>query len=426
MLNEFEIQLVAAIAESRPVCFEPEEKAVLRAEVLRRLLLEMPPDGKMTKVALPGRCLTIEGALIEGRVELDDARGGEGGEIPALVFRRCTFDSGFSGNHGRFARLGFLDCQFEAPPRPESPSISLNGATIGSDVDISDSRGLTEEGAFWVEARGALVDGMFVAARARLRGPVPREKAPDTEYGRLALHLGQAHVTGDMILMPGFAAIGGMSIQNARVDGDIWARGALFTTGEGSAFKASYARLAGYVSFGTNPGEDGVPERTKVVGKMDFYGAEIGGSVELTGAMVGWSDSSPLAQKADYLALGFYRAKIDGHVTMEAEIASDHGMPFEAYGLVSLDAVEIGTFLSLNGAELNAALGPHPPGMAGLSLNHARIGASCGGVRRWAPRRRRHTCPPATVRFPVEGCTWRATWCWTALPSRAISTAPAR
>src|ERR1044072_6004537 len=93
----------------KPIEFKAARR--IEADVIRRLVLRLPAPGETALPASVG--LHLVGAIVEGRLMLDDAMASDGGHLPALEFRDCVFEGGFSGAHGHFSRLTFGRCRLD-------------------------------------------------------------------------------------------------------------------------------------------------------------------------------------------------------------------------------------------------------------------------------------------------------------------------
>jgi hypothetical protein len=297
-------------------------KPTLDAALVRELVV-----GPVAKAGV-----RIRHARIEGLLNLADARGESGDPCNALILRECDLDGagngadpgapGIDGSHGHLQRLSLYDCTADG--------VELTGAEIVGDLTLDGLAPRREDGACWVKACGARIGGTVTARGAKLRLPASLLEGPsDTpwppssaRYWRTvtrpnALDLSNAHISGSLILRPGFASRGGVSISVAAIGGWLDARGAQIEAariGDSTeALFAPFARIQGPVFLGADRGPTG-PARFIATGALQFHGAEIGGPVEFFGPEVISGD--------DEHALNLYSASLSSDLVVGPAIGT--------------------------------------------------------------------------------------------------------
>lgn len=230
------------------------------------------------------RRIQLLGAWIEGRLDLGEC------EVPAsLWFFRCVFDTTplFDGARVR-GGLAFPDCELPGllaerchvaqdlvlnagctiasevrlqqaqvagdlvatrltlagheQSLPGRRSLVADGMKVGGDVRLADGFDAAGE----VRFAGAQVAGDFLAAAARMNGPLDT-----TGARRCALVLDRIEIGGDLRLDNGFAAAGRVSAKRARIGGDMDCSGATFDRvgdaawGDGISLVLDRARIGG-------------------------------------------------------------------------------------------------------------------------------------------------------------------------------------
>lgn len=406
-------------------------RPVLRAEVLRRLVLglpiEAPPAGSAdTGTPLPAG-LHIRGALIEGPLRLADACGTTGdGTCGSLIFEDCGFSNGGgSGSawprpderlepavdlrHARCGRLAFVDCELAA--------IALDGAWIGGDLDLAGMHaGGAADRQCRVCARGAIIGGTLTLSRARLRlEPAPgHQPGADVEF---ACDLRGARVGGHLLGRDRLEVDGGLALP-IKVDGDVNLEGARLACALVAPYRALVAQqceIGGAMLMRPMRRGDTV-HRFECTGQMALYGARIGGALDLSGALLRaqpqampdslvraymlnvrgsafvsrWEaqfaegEETPVAHDVTLQGLGvvdFRNADIGGDLLVRVEVLAASGrflgggmsvagsmVVEEGCGDFGLRAARIGRDLSLQAAESSEA---------NADAADAQIGANC-------------------------------------------------
>jgi len=323
---------------------------VIRADVLRRLLLGLPvwpgEGGGLQRLDVPASVI-VRGAEIEGPLDLDEATGASG--LPGLVLEGCRLPA-LTARHAHIKRLVVKDCAFTR--------LDLAGASIDADVDLSGARALapgTEgaDGQCVVSLEGARVDGGLTMTGAHLR-LTPRADLPEGETKRYALELRDAEIRGSVSLQPGFVADGGLRLMNARIEGDLRASGARLLAGEQDALQGQGAAIGGSVLLRAFDTAEAI-HRFTAKGRVSLMGARIGGDLSCVGTALDGGGGD---------ALNAQGAEIKGSVHLRAWDGKDGTHRFTAKGPVSLMGARIGGTLDCDGTELD--------GGGGVALNAQR------------------------------------------------------
>ncbi len=387
-LNEAERFLVAAVARGEPVDMK---RNVVRAQVLRDLLLETRPGW-----ALPPAGLRLQRAIIDGGLDLEGCTLAK----PFLVWHSRFQGGGDRGailiRDAKLKRLGIhsstVDGAIVADRVEIENGLFLGGGLVRGAVQV---RGGDIGGALGIEGT-TIGDGKqaLLAAGLRLTGPLLLRRAEvkgQVAVPRAVLGSG-LYLEGAKIQCEGIA----LNAESGRIDGDVLIDRAAIS----GAVRLAGARVGGHVS-----GEGAViaatPEALMASGLVvtqgiNLSGARIAGAITLEGAEIGkmfradgievWSGASAIA--ADVIRIGgnwdLSRARITGHLAFpgaeingqlrltEARILG-HDLAIRAdgsrirggcflsratiAGLVRLPACEVGNQLRLRGASLKVEQG---------------------------------------------------------------------
>lgn len=352
----------------KPIEFKAARR--IEADLIRRLVLRLPAAGE--KALPPSVGLHLVGAIIEGRLVLDDAMAADGGHLPALEFQQCLFDGGFSGAHGHFSRLAFGKCRFRGAGTTGDgkpvPTINLSGASLQSDLGM---RGICPAGPrdyLWIRAPGVQIDGQLDLSCAQLRAP------PDTE-GRLisepapdALNLARGTVQGDVLLVNGFESRGRINARGARISGEVWMSGAMVENRGGSALFFQGATIEGLMVLDSRPGtsdRSGNSHPFRCIGNLNLLAAELGRDLDLTNAVI----------RGDA-------------VLADLSVKNDLILGARCAGTIYLTGCTIGGSLDLSDLTLGAS-------SHGMALNEGRIGRSLKLIR--SDERRPREAGPALL-----------------------------
>lgn len=339
---------------------DPRDSRTIRAEVLRGFFHDPPGGGANggANGAWDEVPVWISNAYIEGELDLSDLRRAGWGSLRALYLQDCEIPARLKFRNARFRRLSLRgcaihhldarDCRFEA---------------------LLDLRGLHSAGAVLgalgqplchVELTNCRIDGDLWAEGASFCGPAQTpasgasvQRSASTPY---ALDLRGAEVLGSVRLESRVRADGGVTLDEARIAGGVWMRGARLTAAHGAAFRAQNARIESalvgrcweFASGGGRPHREPLCAK----GEVQLTGAHIGGGLDLRGAIVargpgpedGHSDGHPHGR------LVGSGARIGG--SAQLGVWSDDGLIAAFQNGVRLDGAEIDGDLDLTGAQL--------------------------------------------------------------------------
>jgi hypothetical protein len=291
--------------------------SVMRAAFLRHLLLGLPAPVEPWAIRLPG--VRIRGAHIEGALDLAGSAGPDDSGLPALALEDCAIGSLLDLSDARLARLSLRGSRIG--------EVKLRGMRLDGVLNIA---GVTPfEAEAWIDAHGATIGGDLLGRGASLRAPPPRPGIAHRD-ARYALRLSGTTIAGSIDLMGGVAAIGGIALDTARVQGDVVVRGARVTAGEGDAIGAQAARFGGVVIFADGFQAEGV---------IWLMGAHVAGTLDMNGARLSnrTADGTGGTLAADTAVVG-------GSVLLRNGFISEGG--------VSLRGARIGNSLECDGATL--------------------------------------------------------------------------
>ena len=399
-LNEAEKELIAHAIDGRLADFSdndkwPDHKRIIRAEVLRSLLLRLKlPALKDAAGEHPGdfRIIGAISPVVEGKLDLVEAIGLEERSLPPLILKRAVFrgstdDTDIDARHARMTRLSLEDSRFKR--------IDLTNAKVGGDVDLS-GVGPNDKGGCQIVAEGCHVEGAFRADGAHLKIPDRGVSSPSPAEAhiRFALDLTNANIEGDISLgcdsraaggtnykpreIAGaareagqslcFDARGGVCLDLARVRGSVWLDGARLERtpaepekeAEGYALHAHNCRIDGSLHMSANKNDAGTVERFRAFGCVSLMGARIYGNLECRGALLHEVSESKTNQlevsraqldKEWSYSLNARDVIVGGDVLFQVSRFQQHGQPllFEAKSRICLSGANIGGELSCRG-----------------------------------------------------------------------------
>lgn len=285
------------------------EKPLIRASVLDALVDASPPRG-----------IRIAGARIEGALDLTDCA------LPAIALDRCDIAGRIDLGGARLGRLSIAGSRFAG--------LRARGAAIDGAVDFSASSPFAGEA--WVDLGDATIRGGIDGCDAKLQSPParPKEEVPPWDHN-YALRLSDAHIGGSVHLNGKFVALGGFCLDNAHIEGSVWARGANIVAGEGDAF---------------HPGDAIHGHCAEIGGMLALnFGFSAQGRVWMLGAHIG-----------DRVTVGF-----DAKLRRVGESYDWGNRLMNQSVLLLFDQAEIGGSMHISDFEFTGA----------ISLLHARIGA---------------------------------------------------
>lgn len=354
-LGDAEKILFADVQNGRRTIFKKTDAdREIRAILLRHIILGLPVDvnegGILLKAAtllglgraeprcaVTGVGISLEGAVVKGRLDLDSARGQAGGPLCPLAFTSCRFTDGLSARHAHFSRLGFSECRFGAEDRTKDcdpaidpavdPTIDLAGARLDGQLDMD---GIAPEVAgdlLWISAPGLRVGGGINLTGCTLRAPatpatpcppadtVEPEGAPGAGVEASdALDLTLARIKGDFSLDGGGKAHGRLKLRGTKVYGDVWLDSAtLENPGEKTeALFLQGACIDGFLSM--QPSRSDPAATFKCTGNIDLTATEVGRSLIFKRATLNGDVKGPdLIVRDDF----FLHAVVKGEIDLE-------------------------------------------------------------------------------------------------------------
>jgi hypothetical protein len=300
------------LADFSPMSGPGGAKPAVRAGFLRKLLLELEPEWRLTSAGV-----RIKGARIDGALDLTDCSGAQG--AAALSLEDCDIAEPMDASRARLTRLAVLRCRIA--------KLTAAHATIDGALDISGSApiGAADAEAFIADLRGARVSGDVVARGAHLSRAMA---------GDVVLCLDGANVGGDVLLDDGFEALGAVSLASARIAGALRCDAAQLMNrsddAKGVALNARGAEIGGDVTLNA---------KMKAEGAIDFSGARISGNFD--------TGQSTLRNEMGAVLI-LTNARIAGQFTASGKMA----------GQVQATSAEISRNLDWRGLELSHPLTP--------------------------------------------------------------------
>ena len=184
----------------------------------------------------------------------------------------CNIPAEGGPSYSKLARLSIVNCRIH--------HIKAHWIRIEGPFDFSRTIGFgpaPDDGdpIAWIDARGAQIEGDVTGSASRLRAPIPREDFP-LGTQRYALGLGNCRIAGRIILLDGFRAIGGVSVGDGDITGEVWVLGAQIVAGEGDAFVGQSAHFGSVLALCNG---------LKVGGSVFLLGARIEGGLKCDNAI---------------------------------------------------------------------------------------------------------------------------------------------
>jgi hypothetical protein len=278
------------------------------------------------------RAVRLKCAEIVGRLDLSGRRERP---LPPIEFEDCIFSDQICLRGAWLGSVAFKSCQLihivaeeckidgslilkeisssaDATPlswSDRAPSGAAESAAGDSAVAHKGPAGL---GLCWVELGNASVGGDVRVESSRFCVPRPRPGfVQGHDLPRYALNLRGIEIKGSLLVEPGVQAVGGISIANARVAGNLRGNGAELLAVEGSAFFAQNCRIAGNLIL--SHGKSG-NHPFRAIGGVWLFGAEIDGALWMQGAFV-------QSNQAEEAALMAPHTKVDHTFTISGSVA---------------------------------------------------------------------------------------------------------
>ncbi|MFT3727348.1 MAG: hypothetical protein QM759_05965 [Terricaulis sp.] len=318
------------VADFSPMSGPGGAKPAIRAGFLRKLMLSLDPEWRLTSAGV-----RIKGARIDGALDLTDCSGAGGA---ALCLDECEIADVIDVRRARVARLALLNCRV-------AKLVGAHAAIDGA-LDLSGSAPIGEAGAesFVADLQSARIGGDVIARGAHL-GRVTA--------GDAVLMLDGANVGGDVLLDEGFEALGAVSLASARIAGALRCDASQLMNrsddAKSVALNARGAEIGGGVKLNG---------KMKAEGVLDFFGVRVGGDFDL--------GQSNLRNDMG-VVLCLTNARISGQLTGAGKLA----------GQVQATNAAIGRNFDWRGIELTHAVTPRGDSFA-TALDAA--GLSVGGA----------------------------------------------
>lgn len=345
---------------------------VVEAAFLRELLLGVGGE--------PERPLAVRlrGVVIRGQLDLRDCSGPGGSGLPPLLLSDCLFigDAGepvadghdpdeledwcLRAEHACFSRLSLRRCQVGR--------LNLKRARLLSDLELRELRPLarpaTERAAplCQVYADGVHIEGALFASGTELQIRDGQCLEDDKAISVYALHLANARVAGDVMLQPGFRAVGGVSLRGAVVNGNVWAEGALVSSrglwGHGTEHAPSEDDPAKQAARPPSQTAAFRCQGLRCLGGVALRnGSRIEGMVDFSGAKVDWLDltgASIVRADCDAGEQGYAINLSSTHVRTNAWLGAGAASPapVSCAGAMCLDGCEVGGSLEVDGLHI--------------------------------------------------------------------------
>ncbi|MEM9293154.1 MAG: hypothetical protein AAGD01_15845 [Acidobacteriota bacterium] len=307
------------------IAFDEQERVtepgvVLPAELIRNLLVSQRPQGREGGPGVTAFGVRIRGARIVGRIDLRGARAWNEEACPPLVFEDCELVGNLEEAEWGDPRLRKRNCLdaldadlvYLGLQRCRLAVLDLRNARVRSDVRLDDVGPLVEGGPCWLRAGGSRVQGELRARRCTFRIHQKEDWQPSLPE-ESAVDLTRARITGSVALQPACLFDGGMRLGNARIGGDLWLAGGHLIARGSSALYAQMAQIDGVLGLRSHESTGGPHHRFRSEGGINLYGATIGSTLELSGALLTPAEGE---DKASTSSLSANLTRIGGDVLM--------------------------------------------------------------------------------------------------------------
>jgi len=198
-------------------------------------------------------------------------------------------------------------------------------------------KGVGGLGLCWVELRNASIGGDVKVMSSQFCVPPPRAGfVSGQDSPQYALDLRGSEIKGSLIAQPGVRAVGGISISNARIAGNVWGNGAELLAVEGSAFFAQNCHIAGNLILSQDKRGN---QPFRAIGCVSLFGGEIDGALWMEGAFIQSSRTQPTALLAPHIRVDhtfIVSGSVAGPIWVEnARIGSDCELKLSVVGNLS-------------------------------------------------------------------------------------------
>lgn len=379
---------------------DPVVRASFLRDLLLGFITVVDPSGKPEPIRLPIGLKARGFRLVDdtggpGTLDLNDAQGRPAPALPPIRLEAVSF-ARLQARHARLGRLELLDCRFtsvDVEGAAIDGDVDLSGARAlvgGGECTVS-ARNARIDGGFTMararlrltarkpvpkgestryaldlassEVMGAvLLRPQFVAEggarlqNALVRGDVRIDGGDLQSAEAHALNMQAADITGNLVFRnldrdAGIAratAMGTVWLPGAKIGGDLDCSGARLDGRGREAIVATNAKIGGDIDLlAWNSRQPSIADTSlfEADGTVRLVGAEIGGDFDCSGAHLNGGGKQALVAA---------RAKVTGSVLLHAwdgkKNGVDHTTRFQARGPVSLLGVRIGSTLDCDGA----------------------------------------------------------------------------
>lgn len=371
---------LAAGVEAKVEKLPPETQ--LRADWIYRILKGLP-------MSVPGECahrvikltsagLQIRNVSITGELNLEDLSGVGGAPLPGIDFDGCWFDGKILLRRSHLRSLSLRDCRFtelQAAGAVFDGPMNLAGIRRPQEIIIQDRHGhqCASLGCH-VVLSDAQIGGHLYAGNAHFAAEPRENYVEHSQHAPYALDLRATDIRGSVTLRPGVKALGGISMNLARIIGSVWCSGAELTATQGGAFSADYAEIQGSLYMrALDPPNKSESQRFVARGSVSLFAAKIGGNLYMEGAQLQScrleDDHETEGEHQSYQSLDLTNATVVGSCKLcywQSVADSKWVYPFEATGEIALRAASIGNDISFSWAKVRL-----------ISAANIRVGGDC-------------------------------------------------
>lgn len=230
----------------------------------------------------------------------------------------------------------------------------------GQAVKVSKPQGLCQIHLRHSEIGHSVIIKESVLVGPKLRGDIDLKN----EILQFALNLSSAQVKGSVHLIEGTAALGGVSLGAAQIQGDVYMAGARLVSGEGPAFNGQLLCVSGFVALRSKTLQDGRVARFESVGLIKFLNARIGGGIDLSAGLFEAGPSNPIA-------IDMGNCDSIGSVHATSLITSEHSARTTVVGCLRMIRCEIRGDIWLSDLEISHKQSPPSEAIASTEA-HSR------------------------------------------------------
>jgi hypothetical protein len=399
VLSNDESRLVRAVENSEHINFQFHEgreasNAIIRGSVIRAILLGIPmvPGcGEQARIVnLSEIGLHIENATIDGVLDLQDCCDQHGSALRPLAIENCVIRGPIIFQR---ARLRYLSLRSSKFTQLDGMGAMLEGPLDLSYVSSAEDgihlpyTGAEGMGLCWVNLARAEIHGEITAEGACFVAPPKRGNyVRFSMTPRYALDLSAATILGHLSIRPSATAVGGISIRHARIEGPVYIDGGRLNAVEDFAFDGSYASIKGHLGLRLYMRNECDSTPLYALGGVRLHGAQIGGDLQITGAVIRAGNAESAIDAQDI--------RIQGNCFLRAwpgrKNGKEHLFRLITQGRVSLMNARIDGCIDMSGTMLMSS----QRSRAALDASGAAIGDYCAFTcRKGKTRGRSHIFP---------------------------------